>query len=259
MKYGIPPRELAMYGQGKDSLVAHISPKEAMMLKSMGGSGTVNPYTGLLQFDDNDSVGDTADTDQGNAMGGQATADSFGSGVEGMGGLEGSYANEATNIRGYSAFGDEDTRDRDEGLGILGGLHPGQSFEKGTVVESGWNQFGRGVTSIATGLVGGFLGGLSPVPGGAFLGAKGGREIGRQGYDIALDASRHPGNYQTASLPTQSTDPEGIGLPESRPQEPQDIYSYIASNMVSLRRSLYERPSDQTRSLTGLRSGIPTG
>jgi hypothetical protein len=37
-------------GQGEDSILAHINPQEAMMLKQMGGSGTINKKTGLPQF-----------------------------------------------------------------------------------------------------------------------------------------------------------------------------------------------------------------
>jgi hypothetical protein len=37
-------------GQGEDSILAHINPLEAMMLQQMGGSGTINPVTGLPQY-----------------------------------------------------------------------------------------------------------------------------------------------------------------------------------------------------------------
>jgi hypothetical protein len=37
-------------GHGEDSILAHINPLEAMMLKQMGGSGTINKKTGLPQF-----------------------------------------------------------------------------------------------------------------------------------------------------------------------------------------------------------------
>lgn len=37
-------------GNGEDTILAHINPLEAMMLKEMGGKGTVNKKTGLLQF-----------------------------------------------------------------------------------------------------------------------------------------------------------------------------------------------------------------
>jgi hypothetical protein len=37
-------------GKGEDSVLAHINPLEAMILKNLGGSGTINPKTGLPQF-----------------------------------------------------------------------------------------------------------------------------------------------------------------------------------------------------------------
>jgi hypothetical protein len=45
-------RMLAGKGRGGDSLLAHITPKEAMILKEAGGAGTTNPETGLLEFFD---------------------------------------------------------------------------------------------------------------------------------------------------------------------------------------------------------------
>lgn len=41
----------ASAGRGNDSLLAHINPAEAEMLKSVGGSGKINPATGLPEFD----------------------------------------------------------------------------------------------------------------------------------------------------------------------------------------------------------------
>jgi len=43
---------LANKGRGNDTLLAHITPKEAEILKAAGGSGTINPDTGLLEFFD---------------------------------------------------------------------------------------------------------------------------------------------------------------------------------------------------------------
>ena len=44
---------LASKGRGGDSLLAHITPEEAAMLKSRGGAGTINPLTGLPEFKSN--------------------------------------------------------------------------------------------------------------------------------------------------------------------------------------------------------------
>lgn len=37
-------------GRGRDTILAHITPNEARILKERGGSGTRNPQTGLLEF-----------------------------------------------------------------------------------------------------------------------------------------------------------------------------------------------------------------
>jgi hypothetical protein len=41
---------LASQGRNGDSILAHITPAEARLLKAMGGSGTINPKTGLPEF-----------------------------------------------------------------------------------------------------------------------------------------------------------------------------------------------------------------
>ena len=46
-------------GRNKDTILAHITPKEAALLKKRGGSGSTNPDTGLLEFDDSFDAPDT--------------------------------------------------------------------------------------------------------------------------------------------------------------------------------------------------------
>jgi hypothetical protein len=41
---------MAEMGRGGDTMLAHIRPAEARMLRARGGSGTINPYTGLPEF-----------------------------------------------------------------------------------------------------------------------------------------------------------------------------------------------------------------
>jgi hypothetical protein len=43
-------KNLASKGRYGDTMLAHINPEEAAMLKSMGGAGTINPQTGLPEF-----------------------------------------------------------------------------------------------------------------------------------------------------------------------------------------------------------------
>ena len=42
--------KLASLGRYGDTMLAHINPQEANLLKSMGGAGTINPQTGLQEF-----------------------------------------------------------------------------------------------------------------------------------------------------------------------------------------------------------------
>ena len=46
-------------GRGRDTMLAHITPREAALLKRRGGSGTINPDTGLPEFDDGIDFGPT--------------------------------------------------------------------------------------------------------------------------------------------------------------------------------------------------------
>ena len=39
------------FGRGNDKILAHITPEEAAKLKEMGGRGTINPMTGLPEFE----------------------------------------------------------------------------------------------------------------------------------------------------------------------------------------------------------------
>ena len=43
-------RALQSLGRGGDTILAHITVEEARLLKTLGGSGTVNPATGLMEF-----------------------------------------------------------------------------------------------------------------------------------------------------------------------------------------------------------------
>lgn len=49
-------RKLQAAGRGGDSMLAHINPREAEMLQRMGGSGTVNPNTGLREYKSGKSI-----------------------------------------------------------------------------------------------------------------------------------------------------------------------------------------------------------
>jgi len=59
-------------GRGRDTVLAHITPKEAALLKRRGGSGTINPDTGLPEFED--YGGDYGGGDYGGSYGGDVEA-----------------------------------------------------------------------------------------------------------------------------------------------------------------------------------------
>ena len=48
---------LAAHGRHGDTMLAHINPQEAGILKLLGGSGTINPHTGLREFSFLNSIG----------------------------------------------------------------------------------------------------------------------------------------------------------------------------------------------------------
>lgn len=52
----VAARRVAAAGRGGDSQLAHVNPREAEMLKRMGGSGTINPNTGLREYKDDGDV-----------------------------------------------------------------------------------------------------------------------------------------------------------------------------------------------------------
>jgi hypothetical protein len=52
---------LRAQGRGRDTVLAHITPREARKLKREGGSGTINPTTGLPEFEDFGGGGDYYD------------------------------------------------------------------------------------------------------------------------------------------------------------------------------------------------------
>lgn len=98
---------LASKGRGKDSLLAHINPREAQYLKDRGGSGVRNPRTGILEFDDGGGDGGSGDGGSGDGWGGDGWGGGFGgfgegSAESGFGGSE----NSGSEAAGYGDSAD---------------------------------------------------------------------------------------------------------------------------------------------------------
>lgn len=132
------PNQLAQAankGRHGDTLLAHINPHEARLLASLGGSGTINPKTGLLEFwEDGGGAGNSAGSNSGNQ--------GNGNGGGGMGG------NSNGGDRGGISGGDTRADPGAPGGGNSYGADSG-----------GYNGQGRGAGGF--GLTGGDLG-LSP-------------------------------------------------------------------------------------------------
>lgn len=85
-------RQYQSYGRGGDTMLAHINPQEANLLRGVGGAGTTNPYTGLLEFSHGPGGygGDGGGTPEGAQSGGR------GRGIGTARGLPGGLASRAT-------------------------------------------------------------------------------------------------------------------------------------------------------------------
>ena len=64
---------LQQYGRNGDTILAHINPKEAMLLDRVSGGGSMNPMTGMPEFfpadDDQETDGSSGDDDPGGMSG----------------------------------------------------------------------------------------------------------------------------------------------------------------------------------------------
>jgi hypothetical protein len=65
---------LRRQGRGQDTILAHITPQEAALLKSRGGAGTMNPATGLPEFQNEFEYSYNVPEDSGYGMESEAPA-----------------------------------------------------------------------------------------------------------------------------------------------------------------------------------------
>lgn len=135
---------LASKGKGQDTMLVHITPHEAEILKANGGSGTINPETGLRQYDPGDG-GDAGDGSGGPDSGGNG--DGGGKGDKGDtpdgGKDEGDRARDAAGAAAPEAgpFGGAAPDYRDEGSKAAPGV--GAAPPSGGVVGAVKDFFGN--------------------------------------------------------------------------------------------------------------------
>jgi hypothetical protein len=111
-------KKLADLGINQDKIIAQITPHEAAVLKSLGGSGRVNPRTGLLSFDDGGGGGDGGGGDGGGGDGGGGEGGGGeGGGGEGGGGEAGGGEGAGGEAGGAGDAGGEGAGSNDGGSG----------------------------------------------------------------------------------------------------------------------------------------------
>lgn len=96
---------LAHKGRRGDTLLVHLDPVEAETLKAAGGSGAINPRTGLREFEDdagNGNPGGGHNGDGAASNGGYGGGSSSASGPSGPGDNDGGYT---SNYAGHMGFG----------------------------------------------------------------------------------------------------------------------------------------------------------
>jgi hypothetical protein len=94
-------RYLRDQGRFGDTELAHVNPEEEALLRSLGGSGTINPGTGLREYY-SDDMGTVATTDYSGTGDDNGGDDNGGDGDDGMGGDEGGFTYSAEEGIGYS-------------------------------------------------------------------------------------------------------------------------------------------------------------
>ena len=197
---------VAAQGRGGDTMLAHINPREAEMLKEAGGSGTINPKTGLPEFAD--ALGGGGSTGGGGAALGGGTS---------AGGDAGLSAANSNTLGGFSFGGVSPVSNPSTGFDAVNST-PGTppdaptSGEKlaGTVASMGLSGLLNAVVPGAgTGV--GLLSGASGLLGGTTLSSA-----------IAQSLADHfGGNPQAASMTNQGGINLGASNATSAPQGSQ--------------------------------------
>jgi len=129
---------------GQDSMLAHITPKEAGLLKMFGGSGRIDPLTGLRHFDMGGDGPENPGGD-GGGDGGLGDAGGFGTGGNPGDGSDGGY--------GWGGFGGETGDDGWGNSGFSGDVGAGDFTALDLAFDPGSDYSNEGVNySGPTGL-----------------------------------------------------------------------------------------------------------
>ena len=211
----VAARRVASAGRGGDSELAHVNPREAEMLKRMGGSGTINPNTGLREYkDDGDFLSAVLPIAISFIAPGLGTA--IGSAILGTG-----ASALATGMLGSAVIGGLSSAltggDPLKGA-LMGGLGGGLGGAVGEFVAPGASPFmqslaGSGLVGAASGaLTGGdpIKGALQGVAGGA-IGQLAGGQAGPTAFEQGVSsAGKSFGNALTAGYDPKTSALTGL-------------------------------------------------
>ena len=211
----VAAKRVAAAGRGGDSQLAHVNPREAEMLKRMGGSGTINPNTGLREYkDDGDFLSAVLPIAISFIAPGLGTA--IGSAILGTG-----ASALATGMLGSAVIGGLSSAltggDPLKGA-LMGGLGGGLGGAVGEFVAPGASPFmqslaGSGLVGAASGaLTGGdpIKGALQGVAGGA-IGQLAGGQAGPTAFEQGVSsAGKSFGNALTAGYDPKTSALTGL-------------------------------------------------
>ena len=227
----------AAQGRNGDTMLAHINPREARLLQSLGGSGSVNPYTGLREFYDSSAPGGM---------------DGGMDGTEGDGDSAGGFASPDVNAEPPGM------EDFDVSTSFFGMGQPTFS-PAGTQSPSGYG-VGNAVSSLAESLLAALtLGVVNPdIDGKSLFGADRGRPgvsfglpgIGTLGPNVSLDSK---GLSFDPGLVANTVSEQGIGSlfgldslsvpsPMSVPVAEETQYAVRDGDLFSVGGGEFKRP-----------------
>ena len=150
----VAARRIAAEGRNGDTILAHINPGEAQMLKRMGGSGSINPTTGLPEFFNFGSIL-SAILPIALSFIAPSIGETIGGAIAGSGGLDLGLGAAATSALGAGVLG--------AGASLLGGAKPLNALMSGALSGLGSYALGSEGLNIA-GAVPGVTSGSDPGP-----------------------------------------------------------------------------------------------
>lgn len=264
MPYAIPPNMLAKFGRHGDTMVAHITRKEAEKLAKDGGSWTKNPWTGLPEFwegADTNGMSDTAMGDSGMGFGGDTSMGGPGGydanfGGYGLGGIDTVSDAEARSVFGDLSRGPE--------LGdVMSGMETVNTI--GDWGDRALTTLGKWGAMVSGAKLGGVLGATALTPFGLTalgygLGTVGGAWTGKSAFNEGFTA---PTSEQTALAEgivgsnREGGDGDNDGYVGAIPRTEQIADPYASLKKLYFSNALTDKYTNRQQRVSLMGYGIP--